>query len=124
MRRLLLVCVLLLTAGAALGCAKEVEPPSDEALAVLTNVRAGYNAEDMALFCADFADIMFGSGYTPDTYLQTTQQLKAQLGAWKSEQFLGIKDNEYTWRVTFDKAKVKLLLVLDEDWRVIGLWFR
>jgi hypothetical protein len=116
--------VLLLIAGAALGCAKEVEPAPAEALAVLGNVRSGYNAEDMALFCADFDDVMFGSGYTPDTYLQTTQQLKAQLGAWKSEEYLGAKDNEYSWRVTFDKSKAKLLLVLNEDWRVVGLWFR
>ncbi|NLG27118.1 MAG: hypothetical protein GX557_04365 [Chloroflexi bacterium] len=120
------ICLLALAAAlfVAVGCGGTPEPPPDEALAVLGNVRSGYNAEDMALFCADFDDVMFDAGHTPETYLQTTQQLKAQLGAWESDEYLGAEDNEYTWRVTFAKSKAKLLLVLNEDRRVIGLWFR
>jgi predicted small lipoprotein YifL len=115
--------VLLIAVLALAGCGPKAPPP-DEVLPVLEHVRAGYNAEDMELFCADFGEVMFSGGFTRETYLQTVQQVKAQLGAWQSEAYLGAQDNEYTWRVTFAQAKAKLLLVMDADWRVIGLWFR
>jgi hypothetical protein len=116
---LVLACSVLTMSGCA-----PADPPPNEVLAVLAHVREGYGADDAALFCTDFADVMFTGGFTLDTYRQTIQQVKAQLGDWKSEVYLGEKDSAYTWRVTFAKAKAKLLLVMDPDWRVTGLWFR
>ena len=119
------LAVLVVMLLAAVGCERASEtPPPDEMATVLSNVREGYNAEDAGLFCADFDEVMFPEGYTQDTYLETIQQLQAQLGEWRSEVYLGTEDNQYTWRVTFANAKAKLLLVMDEEWHVTGLWFR
>ena len=107
------------------GCeAASKTPPPDEMLVVLEHVRTGYQTEDMDLLTADFDAIMFSEDYTLDTYLATVWTLNEQLGEWRSEVYLGVEDDVYTWRVTFSKRKAKLVLVMDADWKVTGLWFR
>lgn len=99
-------------------------PPPDSIILVLNNVREGYNKEDVDLFCIDFSDIMFTKGFTKKAYLDVIQGLKKKLGEWESEIYLGIDKGAYTWRVKFKNGKAKLVLVLNNDQQVIGLWFR
>lgn len=108
-----------------LGCEKPAEePPPNNVLEVLDNVRAGYNNEDPELFCKDFSDIMFTDGFTKKAYLDVIQGLKNKLGLWESEIYLGEKDAVHSWRVTFEKGNTKLVLVLNDRGGVTGLWFR
>lgn len=99
-------------------------PPPDTVILVLNNVREGYNKEDVDRFCNDFSDIMFTKGFTKKAYLDVIQGLKKRLGEWESEIYLGIDKGAYTWRVKFKNGTAKLVLVLNNDWQVIGLWFR
>jgi hypothetical protein len=52
------------------------------------------------------------------------KKVKQKLGAWGSEVYLGNEGDVYTWRATFEKGKVKCVIVLDEGSKVTGLWFR
>jgi hypothetical protein len=120
-RLVLFLTVLLLL----FGCEKPAkEPPPQSVLDVLDNVRTGYNNEDSEIFCKDFSDIMFTKGFTKKAYLDVIQGLKNKLGLWESEIYLGEKDGVYSWRLTFEKGKTKLVLVLNDEGGVTGLWFR
>ena len=99
-------------------------PPPESALAVVQNVREGYNAEDVDLFCNDFSDIMFTKGFTRRAYLDVIQGLRKKFGAWESEVYLGEEKGAYIWRVKFETGRAKLVLVFNDSWQVIGLWFR
>jgi len=99
-------------------------PPPDDALRVMSGIKAGYNAEDKEGFCADFADIMFTKGFTKNAYLDVIRQLKQKYGGWESETYLGFFRGEHTWKVTMEKGSLKLILILNEESKVTGLWFR
>ena len=123
--RLAFVCgvVLLLSVGVA-GCEKASDtPPPEAAQAAFDHVREGYTKEDAVLLTQDFAAIMF-TGRAAESYLEVVSGLKERFGEWGEAVYLGAEDNQYTWRVSFDEAKLKVLIVLDEDERVSGLWFR
>lgn len=90
----------------------------------MEGIKAGYNAEDKQKFCADFADIMFTKGFTEDAYLDVVRELKHKYGDWKSETYLGLDERAHEWRVQMEKGKLKLILVLNEESKVTGLWFR
>jgi len=100
------------------------EPPPESAARVMEDIKAGYNAEDKEKFCADFADIMFTKGFTEDAYLDVIRELKHKYGDWKSETYLGLDERAHEWRVQMEKGKLKLILVLNEESKVTGLWFR
>ena len=100
------------------------KPPPEQALRVMSGIRAGYNAEDSELFCADFADIMFTQGFTKDAYLDVIQELKRKYGGWEGETYLGEVRGEYAWRLTMEKGSLKLILILNRQGKVTGLWFR
>jgi len=113
------------TAVMVAGCERPSDtPPPGHARAAMEKVKQGYASEDMEVFCAGFADIMFTSGFTKQAYLDVVHGLKKKLGAWQSEAYLGEKKGTFTWRVTFSDGSAKLVLVLDDDAHVIGLWFR
>ncbi len=116
----------VLSLGAVLaGCARpSATPAPEDALRVLANVREGYNASDAESFCQDFAPIMFTRGFTKAAYLDVVKGLQRKLGQWVSEVYLGEKDGVYTWRASFEKGRAKVVLVLDDEWKVTGLWFR
>ncbi len=120
----LTLCAILLMM-AVMGCEKPAEvPPPENAQAILQHVKDGYNNEDVELFTSDFADIMFSKGFTVEAWHDTMKKIKKNLGEWKSEIYLGKEDNAYTWRGTFEKGKVKCVIVLNEENRVSALWFR
>lgn len=114
------------TLGAVLaGCARPSATPAPaEALCALANVREGYNAADPEAFCQDFAPIMFTTGFTEAAYLDVVKGLQRKLGRWVSEVYMGEKGEVYTWRAAFEKGKATVVLVLDDEWKVTGLWFR
>ncbi|NLD41937.1 MAG: hypothetical protein GX657_00435 [Chloroflexi bacterium] len=119
----LCAAMLLLAVGLA-GCEKASDtPPPEAAQAAFDHVREGYTQEDAALFTQDFAEVMF-AGHDAEWYLGVVRDLKERFGAWGEAVYLGAQDSQYTWRVSFDKGKLKVLIVLDEDERVSGLWFR
>ncbi len=113
--------VLLILSGCRI---RPKTPPLDRVLTILNNVREGYNKEDMDQFCNDFSDIMYTRGFTKNVYLDITQDLKKKLGEWESEIYHGEENGVYTWQVKFQKGKTKLILVLDNNLQVTGLWFR
>jgi hypothetical protein len=117
----LFVVMLLVMAGCEK--ASSVPPPANVA-SVLKNVRDGYNAEDADLFTGDFSDIMFTQGFTKQAYLDVIQGLKMKHGSWDSETYLGVEKGVHTWRVKFDEGNAKFVLVLNNDGKVTGLWFR
>ncbi len=107
------------------GCGRPSKTtPPNSVLSALKNVREGYDKEDMDLFCKDFSDIMFTQGFTKQAYLDVVQGLKRKLGEWKSEAYLGEDNGVHTWRAEFTNGKAELVLVLNNDSRVTGLWFR
>jgi hypothetical protein len=107
------------------GCEKPAEtPPPEHVLEIMHHIKDGYNNEDVKLLTSDFADIMFAKGFSEEAWRDTMKKIKKKLGTWKSEVYLGEKDDVYTWRGTFEKGKVKCVIVLNEDGRVSGLWFR
>ncbi len=99
-------------------------PPPEDVLRVMNNIKAAFNAEDTDAFTADFAAIMFTQGFTKDAYLDVIQQLKRKYGHWETETYLGEVTGEYAWRLKMEKGSLKLILVLNEEHKVIGLWFR
>lgn len=108
-----------------MGCEKPAEiPPPENVQAIMQHIKDGYNNEDVELLTSDFADIMFTKGFTLEAWRDTMKKVKNKLGAWKSEIYLGEEDNVYTWRGTFEKGKVKCVIVLNEEEGVSGLWFR
>jgi len=118
----LLPLVIFLTLS---GCERPSKvPPSESALIVLESVKEGYNKQDADIFCKDFSDIMFTKGFTKKAYLDLIQGLKNQFGEWKSEIYLGEDRGVYKWRVKFKDGKSKLVLVFNNDQKIIGLWFR
>ncbi len=123
--RYVLVCILL--AMALLGCGGETasdEPPPAAAQAAYDHVREGYQEEDAAVFTQDFGEVMFTDRSAED-YLEVVDQLKTALGDWGDEAtYLGVEDGAHSWRVTFEKGKPMVVIVLDEEDRVSGLWFR
>jgi hypothetical protein len=117
---LLCSCFLIIS-----GCERPAKtPPSDSVLLVLENVREGFNQEDVDRFCKDFSAIMFTKGFTKKAYLDVIQGLKQRYGAWESEVYRGEDKGAHIWRVQFSRGKAKLVLVLNNDGQVIGLWFR
>ncbi len=116
--------VLVLAVGPA-GCAAQPSdtPPPEAAQLAYDHIREGYTSENVAVLTQDFAEIMF-TGQTAESYGKVIAQLKEQLGEWGEGVYYGAKDNEHTWRVSFDKGSAKVLIVLDEEGRVSGLWFR
>ena len=118
---LLFLIILLMFSG----CERSLRvSPPDNALSVLNNVREGYNREDADKFCKDFSDIMFTNGFTKKAYLDVVESLKKKFGDWEQEVYLGEDKGVYRWQVKFSKGKSKLVLVLNNDSRVTGLWFR
>ena len=130
MKRLLRITIVVLTclllALAAAGCGGEEasdEPPPPAAQAAFDHVRAGYGSEDAAVFTQDFAEIMF-TDRTAEDYLDVVSQLKTALGAWGDEAtYLGAEDGAHSWRVRFEKGTPRVVIVLDEEEKVSGLWF-
>ncbi len=124
--------MLLLAIGlaAVTGCERpSATPPPANAQAVMDHVKQGYNNEDMAALCGDFDGIMFGNGFTRDRYLAVCRQIKQSMGTWQSEIYLGQHGSGkgktvYTWRMAFQKGNLKLVLVLNDQDKVTGLWFR
>lgn len=99
-------------------------PPPESAVRVMEGIKAAYNAENKQRFCADFADIMFTKGFTEDAYLDVIRELKHKYGDWNSETYLGLDERAHEWRVQMEKGKLKLILILNEESKVTGLWFR
>jgi hypothetical protein len=121
---LILLCIGLL-AITLIGCEKPAEvPPPENVLTIMQHIKDGYNSEDVELFTSDFADIMFTKGFSKEAWRDAMKKIRQKLGAWKSEIYLGEKESVYTWRGTFEKGKAKCVIVLNEDGRVSGLWFR
>ncbi len=119
-----LLCIAVLI-GLLAGCERASQtPPPDNVVIIMQHIKDGYNEEDVEVLTADFADIMFSKGFTKDVWLETLKEIKTKLGRWESEIYLGEKDNVYTWRGTFEKGKVKCVIVLNEQQKVSGLWFR
>jgi hypothetical protein len=87
-------------------------------------VREGFNQEDIDRFCKDFSAIMFTEGFTKKAYLDVIQGLKQRYGTWESEVYRGEDKGAHIWRVQFSRGKAKLVLVLNNNGQVIGLWFR
>lgn len=114
----------------ASGCQKPSSaPPPPEAARAMASIRDGYNREDTTAFCRDFHGIMFSGGFTTQRYLEVNRMLKGRLGEWLSEAYLGQKPQGeemtvHQWRVRFQKGGMKLVLVLDREAKVTGLWFR
>jgi hypothetical protein len=107
------------------GCQQRAKtPPPDYVLTIMGGIKDGYNSEDVDLFTADFSDIMFTKGFTREAWRDTMKKVKQKLGAWQSEVYLGNEGDVYTWRGAFEKGKVKCVIVLNEDNKVTGLWFR
>jgi hypothetical protein len=119
-----LLCIAVFI-GLLAGCERASKtPPPDDVLVILQHIKDGYNNEKVELLTTDFADIMFSKGFTKDVWLETLKKIKEKLGRWESETYLGEKDNVYTWRGSFEKGKVKCVVVLDAQGKVSGLWFR
>lgn len=120
------ICLLgIVLVAVVMGCEKSAEtPPPAHVLSIMQHVKSGYNNGDVELLTADFADTMFSKGFTKSVWLDTMGGIKKKLGNWKSEVYLGNRKNVYTWRATFEKGRVKCVIVLDEEEKVSGLWFR
>ena len=132
-RRALLPAAALLATiwlAALAGCERPSPvPPPAAAQAVMEHVKLGYNNEDMAALCGDFDGSMFGSGFTRERYLAVCQQIRQAMGDWRSEVYLGQEPYGhdkviYKWRMTFAKGNLKLVLVLNDQDKVTGLWFK
>lgn len=120
-----LVCCLLCVVMIFGGCDKPAAtPPPTEVLEIMQRIKNGYNSEDVELLTSDFSEIMFTKGFTIEEWRSTMKKIKKKLGDWQSEVYLGVEDNVYTWRATFEKGKVKCVIVLNENNKVSGLWFR
>jgi hypothetical protein len=116
-----LICLMVACAG----CQKPSEtPPPGYVLNIMERIKDGYNNEDVDLFTGDFADIMFTKGFTREAWRDMIRKVKQKLGAWQSEVYLGNEGDVYTWRGTFEKGRVKCVIVLNEENQVTGLWFR
>lgn len=114
----------------ASGCQRPSStPPPPEAAGAMASIKDGYNREDTTAFCRDFHGVMFSGGFTTQRYLEVNRMLKGKLGEWLSETYLGQKPHGqdmkvHQWRVRFQKGGMKLVLVLDREAKVTGLWFR
>ncbi len=114
----------------AIGCQRPSSvPPPPEAAWAMASIKQGYNAEDTAALCRDFHGIMFSGGFTTQRYLEVNRMLKDRLGEWRSEAYLGHKPygqemTVHQWRVDFQRGRMRLVLVLDREAKVTGLWFR
>ena len=100
------------------------EPPPDRAVKVMENIKAAYNADDAGAFTADFGEIMFTQGFTIGAYHDVMDGLMQQCGTWESEEYTGVKNGAYTWRAKFEKTSLNVVIVLNSDGKVTGLWFR
>ncbi len=109
-----------------LACANvSKEPPPAEVVKIYHNVETGFITEDVDIFCQDFADIMFNDEYTKSKYLSVIKDLKSQLGDLENSTYFGKqKDNIYIWQLTFSEGKLKLVLVINKENKISGLWFR
>lgn len=114
----------------SIGCERpSPTPPSEDAARSMFSIKDGFNREDTSAFCRDFHGIMFSGGFTTQRYLEVNKMLRGGLGDWISEAYLGQKPHGqdmtvHEWRVKFQKGGMKLVLVLDRDGKVTGLWFR
>ena len=123
-----LLSVALLAALA--GCEKPSPiPPPEAAAETMRSVKQGFNDGDTVAFCRDFSEAMFAGGFTKGKYLEVNRSLKSALGAWQSETYLGQEPSKqqgvvHRWRVKFDRGSLKLVLVLNPEGKVTGLWFR
>ena len=90
----------------------------------MQGIRAAYNAVDADAFTADFGEIMFTSGFTVGAYHDVMDGLMQQCGMWESEEYTGFKDGAYIWRAKFEKTSLNVVIVLNSDGKVTGLWFR
>jgi hypothetical protein len=100
------------------------EPPSDRVVQVMEGIKAAYNADDVEAFTADFGDIMFTQGFTKGAYHDVMDGLMQRCGTWESENYAGYRDGAYIWRAKFEKTSLNVVLVLNSDGQVTGLWFR
>ncbi|TET21220.1 MAG: hypothetical protein E3J78_04130 [Candidatus Cloacimonadota bacterium] len=125
MKKSLIAFIMLFFTIAVINCERQpVAPPPEAVLLVLDTIRSGYNEQDAELFYKDFSAIMFTKGFTKDAWFDVIKELKQKLGEWKAQKYLGEEKGAYTWRVQFDKGKTKCVIVLNEEFRVTGLWFR
>ncbi len=104
-------------------------PPPQAAAEIMSSIKQGFNAGDTVAFCRDFSEIMFTGGFTRAKYLEVSRTLQAALGAWESEVYLGQEQKEgglavHSWRAKFQRGRLKLVLVLNPEGKVAGLWFR
>jgi len=123
-RTILTCCAIVALAVVLAACARPSDtPPPEEAQRAYDHIREGYTAGDPAVLTQAFAEIMF-TGRTVESYGEVIEQLKAQLGEWGEGVYYGEDDGQHTWQVTFEKGKARVLIVLDDEGRVTGLWFR
>jgi hypothetical protein len=100
------------------------EPPPNRAVQVMQSIKAAYNAVDADAFTADFGEIMFTQGFTIGAYHDVMDGLMQQCGTWESEEYTGVKNGAYTWRAKFEKMSLNVVIVLNTEGKVTGLWFR
>ncbi len=100
------------------------EPPPARAVQVMQDIKAAYNAGDVEAFTADFGDIMFTQGFTKGAYHDVMDGLMQRCGKWESEAYTGFKDGANIWRAKFEKTSLNVVIVLNSDGQVTGLWFK
>ena len=102
------------------GCAGEPPAGSD---VVLTNLRVGFNDEDVDQYCENFSEAVFGMGHTKGDYLGEIREYKRELGEWLTEKYKGNKENNYSWRVRFQYGELDLKLVFDDKMQIAGIYW-
>jgi hypothetical protein len=114
-----------LAAGAVVGCSRApVDPPPPAVQAIYERIREGYRQRNADTFTQDFAEVMFAR-QGPEGYMDVVDTLKSRFGEWGDEEtYLGADNDTHTWRVRLGRNLIRVVIVLDEDDRVQGLWFR
>lgn len=99
---------------------------------ILDNILKGMKTSDYASYSRDFNNTM-KKGLPEKKFLAVNQQIRNQLGDYKSREYLGfLKKRGMTvvlWKSTFDKSKDDILIKLTvskqkDKYLVTGLWFQ
>jgi len=112
-----LVIIMLFTSG----CTKTASP---EIKQVVTDMREGFNDQNIELFLRHFSDVMFTSRKNSTTYMDLIRKYRKKYGIWESEKYMGQIGEEHIWKVKCIKGKLKMALIFNDNYEVIGFDFR
>ncbi len=120
MKKILLA--LLVFAGSVCAvAAQQVEPETYKA--ALGRFQESYNKGDYQGIYSDFSATM-QAALSEKQYVATSAALKSQLGDLRALQFTEMRQMVAFYRAQFDKATMSLILSLDTELKINGLYFK